>query len=35
MKAVTHLLELMEICSVDRGVLEEAIALGLADFEVR
>jgi predicted nucleic acid-binding protein len=33
MKAVTHLLVLMEICPVDRGVLEEAITLGLADFE--
>lgn len=31
--AVTRLLELMEICPVDRRVLEQAIALGLADFE--
>ncbi|MEH2389347.1 MAG: PIN domain-containing protein [Nostoc sp.] len=31
--AVTQLLGLMEICAVDRGVLEQAIALGLTDFE--
>ncbi|MGF1933001.1 MAG: PIN domain-containing protein [Nostoc sp. ChiQUE02] len=31
--AVTQLLALMEICAVDRGVLEQAIALGLTDFE--
>lgn len=31
--AVTRLLALMEICAVDRGVLEQAIALGLTDFE--
>ena len=31
--AVTRLLKLMEICPVDRRVLEQAIALGLVDFE--
>ena len=31
--AVTQLLALMEICAVDRDVLEEAIALRLTDFE--
>jgi len=31
--AVTRLLALMEICAVDREVLEEAIALKLPDFE--
>lgn len=31
--AVTQLLELMEVCAVDRGVLEQAIELKLADFE--
>jgi predicted nucleic acid-binding protein len=31
--AVTQLLALMEICAVDRGLLEQAIALGLTDFE--
>lgn len=31
--AVTRLLALMEICAVDREVLEEAIALELPDFE--
>ena len=31
--AVTHLLALMEICVVDRQVLEQAISLKLADFE--
>ncbi|HYX13471.1 MAG TPA: PIN domain-containing protein [Nostoc sp.] len=31
--AVTQLLALMEICAVDRGVLEQAMALGLTDFE--
>lgn len=31
--AVTRLLALMEICAVDREVLEQAIALGLTDFE--
>jgi predicted nucleic acid-binding protein len=31
--AVTRLLALMEICAVDRGVLEQAIALRLTDFE--
>lgn len=31
--AVTRLLALMEICAVDRSVLEQAIALGLTDFE--
>ena len=31
--AVTRLLKLMEICPVDRGVLEQAIVLKLADFE--
>lgn len=31
--AVTRLLVLMEVCTVDRGVLEQAITLGLADFE--
>jgi predicted nucleic acid-binding protein len=30
---VTRLLELMEVCTVDRRVLNQAIALGLADFE--
>ncbi len=31
--AVTKLLALMEICAVDRDVLEQAIALRLTDFE--
>ena len=31
--AVTRLLALMEVCAVDREVLEQAIALGLPDFE--
>ncbi|MEG5138214.1 MULTISPECIES: PIN domain-containing protein [unclassified Microcoleus] len=31
--AVTRLLALMEICAVDREVLEQAIALELPDFE--
>ena len=31
--AVTRLLKLMEICPVDRRVLEQAIVLGLVDFE--
>ncbi|MEA5623609.1 PIN domain-containing protein [Nostoc sp. UHCC 0251] len=31
--AVTQLLAMMEICAVDRGVLEQAITLGLTDFE--
>jgi predicted nucleic acid-binding protein len=31
--AVSSLLELMEICAVDRNVLEQAIALKLPDFE--
>ena len=31
--AVTRLLALMEICAVDREVLEQAIELGLPDFE--
>jgi predicted nucleic acid-binding protein len=31
--AVIRLLELLEICPVDRGVLEQAITLGLPDFE--
>jgi predicted nucleic acid-binding protein len=31
--AVTRLLELMEICTVDRNVLEQAIALEFSDFE--
>ena len=31
--AVTRLLVLMEICAVDRGVLEQAISLNLPDFE--
>jgi predicted nucleic acid-binding protein len=31
--AVTRLLELMEICTVDRNVLEQAIALEFPDFE--
>jgi predicted nucleic acid-binding protein len=31
--AVNRLLNLMEICPVDRKVLEQAIALGFADFE--
>jgi predicted nucleic acid-binding protein len=30
---VTRLLALMDICTVDRGVLEQAIALNLQDFE--
>lgn len=33
MIAVTRLLELMEICAVDRGILEQAIALNFSDFE--
>jgi predicted nucleic acid-binding protein len=33
MAAVKQLLSLMEICPVDRGTLEQAIALGLSDFE--
>lgn len=33
MTAVTRLLALMEVCPVDREVLELAITLGLADFE--
>lgn len=33
MTAVTRLLALMEICPVDRGVLQQAIALRLSDFE--
>jgi predicted nucleic acid-binding protein len=33
MTAVTRLLALMEICAVDRGVLEQAIALDFQDFE--
>jgi predicted nucleic acid-binding protein len=32
-KAVTQLLELMEICPVTREVLEQALAMGLSDFE--
>ena len=32
-KAVAHLLELIEICPVNRGVLEQALAMGLSDFE--
>jgi predicted nucleic acid-binding protein len=32
-KAVAHLLELMEICPVNREVLEQAISLDLPDFE--
>jgi predicted nucleic acid-binding protein len=32
-KAVAHLLELMEIYSVNREVLEQALAMGLSDFE--
>jgi predicted nucleic acid-binding protein len=32
-KAVTQLLELIEICPVTREVLEHALALGLSDFE--
>ncbi|WP_228055970.1 PIN domain-containing protein [Microcoleus sp. LEGE 07076] len=31
--AVTRLLALMEICAVDREILEQAIGLGLPDFE--
>jgi predicted nucleic acid-binding protein len=31
--AVTRLLALMEVCAVDRGVLEQAIALNFPDFE--
>jgi predicted nucleic acid-binding protein len=31
--AVTRLLKLMEICTVDRNVLEQAIALEFPDFE--
>ena len=31
--AVTRLLSLMQICAVEREVLEQAIALELADFE--
>jgi predicted nucleic acid-binding protein len=31
--AVTQLLALMEVCPVDRDVLEQAIALSLPDFE--
>lgn len=31
--AVTRLLKLIEVCPVDRGVLEKAIALEFADFE--
>ncbi|MCG9890510.1 MAG: PIN domain-containing protein [Thermosynechococcaceae cyanobacterium MS004] len=31
--AVTRLLELMEICTVDRNVLEQAIKLKFSDFE--
>ena len=31
--AVTRLLALMEICAVDREILEQAIVLGLPDFE--
>lgn len=31
--SVTKLLELMEICTVDRNVLEQAITLEFADFE--
>jgi predicted nucleic acid-binding protein len=33
MVAVTRLLALMEVCAVDRRVLEQAIALKLPDFE--
>ncbi len=33
MTAVTRLLALMDICPVDRGVLEQAITLNLQDFE--
>lgn len=33
MTAITQLLALMEICAVDRSVLEQAIALELPDFE--
>jgi predicted nucleic acid-binding protein len=33
MIAVTCLLALMEICTVDRKLLEQAITLGLTDFE--
>jgi predicted nucleic acid-binding protein len=33
MVAVIQLLTLMELCPVDRGVLERAVILGLADFE--
>ncbi len=31
--AVTRLLALMEICAVDRKVLEQSLLLGLSDFE--
>ncbi len=31
--AMTRLLKLIEVCPVDRGVLEQAIALEFADFE--
>jgi predicted nucleic acid-binding protein len=33
MVAVTQLMRLMEVCTVDRDVLEQAIALGFDDFE--
>ena len=33
MIAVTRLLALMEICTVDRGVLEQALTLNFRDFE--
>jgi hypothetical protein len=33
MTAIIQLLALMQICSVDRNVLEQAIALGTSDFE--
>jgi predicted nucleic acid-binding protein len=33
MSAVSRLLALMEICAVDRSVLEQAVALGFSDFE--
>ena len=33
MTAVTRLLALLEICTVDRGVLEQALTLNFRDFE--
>jgi predicted nucleic acid-binding protein len=33
MITITHLLALMEVCIVDRQVLEQAVSLKLADFE--